>query len=128
MPHGSVVHFEIPADNVARAQKFYEKTFGWRMQPMPEMNYTMVGTAPSDSQGMPTQPGTINGGMGARKAPLSHPVITISVDDIEAALAKVHANGGSTVVPKTPIGPMGFTAYFKDSEGNVVGLWQVANP
>ena len=45
------------SDDVARAQRFYEKTFGWRMQHMPEMNYTMVGTAPSDAQGMPTQPG-----------------------------------------------------------------------
>ena len=100
----------FPADDVARAQRFYEKTFGWRMQHMPEMNYTMVGTAPSDAQGMPTQPGTINGGKGSRKAPLSHPVITINVDDIEAALQKVKSNGGSTVMERTSIGPMGFTA------------------
>lgn len=128
MTHGSVVHFEIPADDVKRAQKFYEKTFGWKMQHMPEMNYTMIGTAPSDAQGMPTVPGAINGGMGARKSPLSHPVVTINVDDIDASLKQVQANGGSTVAKKTPIGPMGFTAYFKDSEGNVVGLWQPAKP
>jgi len=33
----AVVHFEIPADDVARATAFYEKTFGWKIKkyPMP---------------------------------------------------------------------------------------------
>jgi len=34
--------------------------------------------------------------------------------------------GGSTVSEKQPVGDMGFAAYFKDSEGNVLGLWQNA--
>ena len=34
--------------------------------------------------------------------------------------------GGSTVVPKQPVGAMGFTAYVKDPEGNVIGLWETA--
>ncbi|VVB85161.1 Uncharacterised protein [uncultured archaeon] len=26
-----VVHFEIPADDLERAQKFYRNVFGWKM-------------------------------------------------------------------------------------------------
>jgi len=30
------------------------------------------------------------------------------------------------VVARQPVGDMGFTAYFKDTEGNLVGLWEDA--
>jgi predicted enzyme related to lactoylglutathione lyase len=61
-----------------------------------------------------------------RKDPLSTPIITIDVDDIDKALEAVGANGGSTVVGRQDVMGMGFTAYFKDSEGNLMGLWQTA--
>ncbi|HEY6237846.1 MAG TPA: VOC family protein [Thermoplasmata archaeon] len=124
MSHGSVVHFEIPADDLKRAQKFYAKTFGWQIMPMPEMGYTMVGTTPTDADGMPKESGAINGGMAERGAPLSHTVVTVNVDEIDAALKRIVKNGGKVVRKKMAIGPMGFTAYFRDSEGNVVGLFQ----
>jgi uncharacterized protein len=123
---GKVVHFELPADNVERARAFYQKTFQWRMQPMPEMNYTMVQTTEVDADQMPKDPGAINGGIAVRgsPAPVKAPVITIAVDDIDATLKQIASNGGKSVQAKQPIGPMGFTAYFQDTEGNVVGLWQ----
>ena len=45
---------------------------------------------------------------------------------MEKALETVGGLGGSTVVGKQPVGDMGFAAYVKDSEGNVIGLWQSA--
>ena len=54
------------------------------------------------------------------------PVITIEVDDIETALKSVESLGGRTVRESLPVGDMGFAAYFTDTEGNVVGLWQNA--
>ena len=73
----SVVHFEIPADDFERAQKFYTDAFGWQLQHMPELQYTMVMTTESDEQGMPKTPGSINGGMGKRQSPTSeHPTVT----------------------------------------------------
>jgi len=121
---GRVVHFEIPADDVKRATTFYQKTFEWAVQSMPEMEYTMLGTTASDAQGMPTEPGAINGGMGKRSPTLKHPVVTLAVDDIDAALKAIVKNGGKVARPKEAIGPMGFTAYFTDTEGNTVGLFQ----
>ena len=123
---GRVVHFEIPADDVTRAQDFYRDAFGWQIQPMPDLSYTIVSTGPTDDQGRPTEPGGINGGMMKREAPVSAPVITLDVDDMDAALAKIESLGGSTVVGKQPVGDMGFSAYFTDSEGNLMGLWQTA--
>lgn len=123
----SVVHFEIPADDATRASKFYKDVFGWNIMkwegPMP---YWMLGTADSDENGRPKNPGAINGGMGKREAPLNSITVTINVADIEKALQKVQMAGGKTVSSKQAIGDMGFTAYFKDSEGNVVGLFQPA--
>ena len=122
---GKVVHFEIPADDVGRAEAFYKDAFGWEIQSMPEMDYTMVMTGPVGADGMPSEPGNINGGM-FRRGDLKNPVVTISVDDIDATLAKVADLGGSAVGEKMQVGEMGWAAYFTDTEGNVMGLWQNA--
>lgn len=121
-----VVHFEIPADNLARAKKFYNTVFGWKMNEMPQMEYVLVGTAESDENGMPKEPGAINGGMMERQDPVKSPVITINVKSIDQAAATIEKNGGKVIRPKMPVGDMGFAAYFKDTEGNVIGLWQNA--
>ena len=121
-----VVHFEIPFDDADRAQGFYRDVFDWQIQPMPEMNYTIVSTGPVSDEGMPLEPGYIGGGMMERQAPLSSPVVTLQVDDIDAALVAIEKHGGSAVGEKLQVGEMGFAAYFNDSEGNIMGLWQNA--
>jgi len=123
-----VVHFEIPADDVPRAKAFYGSIFGWELESM-DMGggeYTIVRTVAVDDKQMPTEPGAINGGMMQRTADTPAPVLTIGVDSIDDALKQVDTRGGSTVQPRTEIPGMGAFAYFKDSEGNVVGLWQNA--
>lgn len=127
---GEVGHFEIPADKPDRARKFYEATFGWKMNTLPEMDYTMVSTGPVDEKGMPKEPGFIGGGIGKRGDALEHPVVTIMVDEIDDAIQKIEKNGGKILRPKTPLaeGTMGWSAYFKDSEGNTVGLYQWPKP
>jgi predicted enzyme related to lactoylglutathione lyase len=123
---GRVVHFEVPFDDGDRARGFYEEIFGWRLQEMPEMSYTMVMSGPSGDQG-PTEPGFINGGMLPRQdGPATGPVIVVDVDSIDATLQRIAGLGGSTVVEKVPVGDMGFAAYFTDPEGNVIGLWETS--
>jgi predicted enzyme related to lactoylglutathione lyase len=121
---GRVVHFEIPADDVERAQAFYREAFGWRISPMPEMNYTLVSTTETDDSGAPKEPGGINGGMLARSGAITAPVVTVEAEDIDDTLLTVEKLGGAVVMPKTPVGEMGYSAYFSDPEGNVIGLWQ----
>jgi hypothetical protein len=122
---GRVVHFEVPFDDGDRVRAFYQNVFGWDMMPMPEMNYTMVATGPTGDQG-PSEPGYIGGGLTERSELLRGPVITLDVEDIDKALLKVEELGGTTVQPRQDVGGMGFAAYFTDSEGNLMGLWQNA--
>ncbi len=121
-----IVHFEIPADDVKRASKFYSDVFGWDIRQWGKDPYFMVGTTERDENGRPKNPGAINGGMAKREGPLKSIVVTVSVKDIDKALKTIEAKGGKTIQKKLPIGDMGFSAYFKDSEGNVVGLFQPA--
>ena len=121
----SVVHFEIPAEDVDRAKAFYGTVFDWQMQDFPDMQYTIAMTTPVDDQTQrPTTPGAINGGMMSRSKETPNPVITIGVDSVEEALKKVEAEGGEVITPSTPIPGMGAFGYFKDTEGNVMGLFQ----
>ncbi|MBD1590562.1 VOC family protein [Arthrobacter sp. S1_S22] len=122
---GGVVHFEIPADDQERAKKFYQQALGWRIEPVPGMDYNMVITTPMDeATGQPTIAGAINGGMMAREEKIANPVITVDVPDIDATLKTVEELGGSVVMPKNEIPGMGYFAYFKDPEDNVMGLWE----
>ncbi len=123
---GKVGHFEIPADSVERARKFYSSVFGWKMTVLPGMDYTMVTTGPAGENGMPTEAGYIGGGLTARGGHVKHPVVTIIVDEITEAEKAVEKHGGKVLQRKQPIGDgsMGFTGYFQDSEGNIVGLYQ----
>ncbi|MCI4366961.1 MAG: VOC family protein [Thermoplasmata archaeon] len=127
---GEVGHFEIPADNPERARKFYSTTFGWKLNTIHGMDYTMVTTGAVDKDGMPKEPGYIGGGIGKRGGQLHHPVVTIMVDEINDAEKTIVKNGGTIVQAKQAIGDgsMGHTAYFKDSEGNTVGLYQWPKP
>ena len=124
---GRVVHFEVPFDDGDRARAFYNGAFGWTIMAMPEMNYTMVSTGPTTENAGPSEPGYIGGGLTERNEFLQGPVITVGVEDIDAALAKVEQLGGKTVKPRQDIGGgMGFTAYFTDPEGNLMGLFQMS--
>ena len=76
---GRVVHFELPFDDEGRAKAFYGDLFGWQMQDVPGMAYTLVTTGPTSEQGA-TEPGFVNGGMGQRGAPLERPVVVIDVE------------------------------------------------
>jgi len=121
---GRVVHFEIPFDDEDRARKFYRDAFGWTIQELPEMHYNLVQTGPITEDGFPKEVGYIGGGMLRRESPTDRPVITIDVEDIDAALAKIESLGGMTVLGRQDVGEMGWAAYFKDVEGNLMGLWQ----
>lgn len=121
----SVVHFEIPAKDPKRASAFYNKAFGWQFDQYPDFEYWRIGTTTTDKNGVPTSPGAINGGLAKRGGALKDPTVTIGVADIDAALKNVSRFGGKVVARKQAIaGNMGFTAYFSDTEGNVIGLYQ----
>lgn len=119
---GRVVHFEIPFDDEKRANEFYAEAFGWSIQQLP--GYTLAASGPTTDQ-VPTEPGFINGGLLNRDpAGAAGPVIVVDVPDVDEALVKIEKLGGSTVSGKRAVGDFGFAAYFKDTEGNLMGLWE----
>jgi uncharacterized protein len=119
-----VVHFEIPADDLERAKKFYRENFGWTMNQLgPDMgNYVLVHTGPSDEQGMPQDKAFINGGLMPRDPSAQAPVLVIAVDDADATVEKVRKSGGELVGEIMDIPGVGRYARVQDTEGNVVGV------
>jgi predicted enzyme related to lactoylglutathione lyase len=110
---GKVVHVEIGAADVDRAQGFWSGVFGWEVGPpmSPEMDYRMFQSA--DDQG------------GAILASEEQGNITVyfDTDDIDASLAKVRELGGEAG-DKTPVPTHGWFAACRDTEGNAFSLWQ----
>ncbi len=126
---GRIVHFEIPFDDGDRAREFYRQAFGWQTNVMPDLDYTIVMTGPVGESGMPSEPGFINGRMFQRSDEYAKgPVVTVDVPSIDEAMAKIESLGGKTAGAKQAVGDMGFAAYFTDPEGNVIGLWETAQP
>ncbi len=125
-----VTHFEIPTADKARSKAFYGGVFGWQINDIPVQmdggtgSYTTAMTVPVDQSMMPTEPGAINGAFIERMGPITAPVLTVTVDSIDATLHKVTAAGGKVVEGKRSITNMGHYAYVTDPDGNVVGLWE----
>jgi len=93
------------------------------------MSYVIARTTPVDEQFMPKKPGTINGGMFKRSDELTTPVLTIAVEDIDKKMEEIKGKGGEILKEKMKVGDMGYASYFKDSEGNIIGLWEIiVNP
>ena len=112
------IHFEIPADDPSRAQRFYTDVFGWQFRSWGDggMEYWLITTGEGE-------PG-INGGMNRRQPGNSGVVNTIGVSSLDEAVAKVTAGGGSVLMPKMPIPGVGWLAYCADTEGNAFGVMQ----
>ena len=123
-----VVHFEMPFDDESRAKNFYSSIFGWDLTdaPMPGgMKYVHAVTTPADpATHMPTEPGSINGGLMPRSDMAKAPIIAMEVSSVDEYIKKIEGMGGKVVMPKTEIGGMGYYAYVTDTENNVIGLWE----
>ena len=123
----TIVHFEIPANDIEKLKKFYMDLFGWSMNRYPgPATYYMIGTVPVDEKTMmPLRPG-VNGGMYEKKDASVHelaiPLNHISVESVEEYSKKVIALGGKILVPKTEIPTIGWWAMAEDPEGNRFGL------
>ncbi len=120
----TIVHFEIPADDVEKLKKFYSNLFGWKIEKMPgPMEYWGVETVPVDKKGVPLRPG-VNGGMMKKQNPQHKAVNYIAVESVDEYVKKITSLGGKVIVPKTEIPGMGWYALALDPEGNQFGIFQ----
>lgn len=113
----SIVWFDVPADDIKRAQKFYSALFGWNIKPFHGMkDFLEIDTGgPDDSP---------NGGMTARKCAEQSTMNYISVDSVDKFTAKIEKLGGKICMPKTAVPAIGYFAICRDTENNGFGLWE----
>ncbi len=113
---GRVVHFEITADDPARAAEFYRKAFNWKIEDWggPD-KYLLATTGPADKAG-------INGAITERQEHLQAVINSIDVDNWEQAAQAVKDAGGEVLMEKTTIAGVGYFAYCVDTERNVFGI------
>jgi len=115
----TIVHFDIPADDLERAQSFYSRLFGWKFEkPIETMEYYLVET--EDLEGNPG-PG---GGLGKREAADQRMMNYIGVTSVDEYLEKIEKLGGKVLMPKTAVPGMGYLAICMDTENNPFGIWE----
>jgi hypothetical protein len=121
-----VVHFEMPAKDKKRVAKFYKKAFGWKMEHLGKKmgDYVLATTTPLAKNGMPKNPGAINGGFYKRGKDGTVPHLVIAVDDLADHIDVVIKAGGTIVGEPMDIPGIGKFVMFKDSEDNKVGMLQ----
>lgn len=114
-----VIDFEIPADDVERITKFYETVFGWKVEkwPGPIDHWFLI-------TGDEAEPG-INGSFAKRENfPEGSTVNVVGVDNVDKYAELVEEQGGQLVGDKIIIPGVGYYHYFKDTEGNLMGMMQ----
>lgn len=122
----TVVHFEIPADDVEKLKRFYADLFKWKIEKSPgPVDYWMIETVPVDEKMTSVRPG-VNGGMYRKERPESKPANYISVEDIDAYIRKVKTLGGTIIQEKQEIPNVGWIAVALDPEGNQFAMLQPA--
>jgi predicted enzyme related to lactoylglutathione lyase/effector-binding domain-containing protein len=115
-PSSRVIHFDIPADDPARAAAFYAGALGWKIEQWEDVDYWLCYTGTGDG---------IDGAIYKRSHPREAIKITAAVADFDAAEKALKEAGGKIVAPKVPVPGVGWLGYVVDSEGNEVGIMQL---
>jgi predicted enzyme related to lactoylglutathione lyase len=115
----TIVHFDISADDLDRAKRFYEELFNWKIEPLPGPTdyYLIVTTDLNGEMG-------VEGGMAKRDKPEQGIVNFISVPSVNEYITKVEKFGGKTVEQRQAVPGWGYLAVCLDTENNPFGLWE----
>jgi uncharacterized protein len=118
----TIVHFEIPANDLAKMSKFYSDVFGWKFEKaqMSDMEYWMISTGPRGK--------SVGGGMYKRTGATDVPRNYIGVDKIDKHIEAFKKAGGREVVGKMEVPKMGWSYIGADPEGNLIALFETMAP
>jgi predicted enzyme related to lactoylglutathione lyase len=116
------IHFEIHASDPAKVVKFYADVFDWKINHIPQMDYWLIDTGHGDG---------INGGLMKRHGPspfkdnpVNAFVCSLGVDSVDKYVERALKAGGTMALPKMAIPGVGWQAYVKDPDENIVGIHQ----
>jgi predicted enzyme related to lactoylglutathione lyase len=115
----SVVWFDVPADDLGRAKKFYSSLFGWKFAKLSAAvaDYWHIDTGGKDA--------TPDGGLLPRMHPGHSITVYVAIRSVEKAVDKVRKLGGTVCKPKTAVPHMGYFAICEDTEHNAFALWEM---
>lgn len=111
-PHGKLSYMRIPASEPDALASFYASVFNWDLRgdsshrSFTDASGEMIGAFVRDLPANAT-PGVLP---------------YISVDDVDAALERLTAEGAEIVTPAYDEGGLK-VATFRDPQGNVMGIW-----
>jgi len=109
-------HLELTTDDLKSAQSFYTKVFGWKLNEMPGMNYTMIDVGGSG----------VGGGMQGRPMPEAPTgwMPYVQVESVKTSVDKAIKAGATAILPYQEIGEMGAIGIFSDPTGCSIGVWE----
>ena len=116
----NLASFAIHVDDIDRARRFYEAVFGWTFEPWGPPGFYLIHTGDADGPGHPGADAqapahrALGPGSTASRRPSS-------VDDLDAVISAVEANGGKITMQKAHIPTVGVLVRFDDPEGNDIG-------
>lgn len=116
-------YFEIHADDISRAVKFYTEVFGWRMEldpNIPEEYWRIFTDGPMGGLLKRHVPAPIGGEHGRNAF-----VNSMMVEDFDKMEEKIVSNGGKVILPKFAVPGKCWQGFFIDTEGNMFGLFEV---
>ena len=120
----TIVHFEIPVQDVKKMRQFYSELFGWKIERNPgPLEYWLIETVPADEKMTPLRQG-VNGGMYKKDQPELKPVNYVSIESIDEYIEKTRALGGKILQPKQEVPGVGWVAIALDPEGNQFAMLQ----
>ena len=111
-------YFSIDADDLPRAKAFYERVLGWTLRPWGPPGYYEISIAGVPTAGLSKRHELVPG----RRTNAFR--TTFEVDDVDATLAAVTANGGRVLMQPHQVEDGPLVGYFDDTEGNVCGVGQ----
>ena len=115
---GNLTYFDLPADNVERARKFYSNVFGWSFEEWPQS------TPGNPYLNITTGDGGIPGGLYKRNCPEEGITVHFLVESVNKISEKIEESGGKVLIPRMAIESVGYYALCRDSEGNIFGIWE----
>jgi len=109
------VHIELSTDDIAKAKKFYQSVFAWKLSEAKGMPYTLIDVGKGTGGGMQKKP--------MPNIPTAW-LPYVEVDDVKKTIAKAKAGGAQITLDYMPIGDMGAIGVFIDPTGAALGVWQ----
>jgi predicted enzyme related to lactoylglutathione lyase len=120
----TIVHFEIPADDVERLRKFYATVFGWKIEKLPgPSEYWTITTVPVNEKGELVRPG-VNGGLMKKQNTQHKPTNYILVESVDEYTQKIQKLGGRIITPKSEVPGICWWAQVADPEGNEFAIME----